>query len=443
MKIKALYLCFLGLFLVICLTLSVGILLYGPALPGANEQLQKAPVWTDDEGNQNDNYLGDAAAWVNDHFYLRQTLVSSNHLLNKILFGTSGEDTVIVGKDGWLYFAETLDNYTGLDAFSDRELYAITQNLAMMAQYCQDNGTDFTFLIAPNKNTLYPQYMPDFGATAATPDSRKVLDMLASMDVSTVDLFTQFQTQPEILYYATDSHWHTKGAALAADLINETFGVKTAYYNGPFGIGEMPYTGDLYHMLFPAFEGTEEDPVYKDELNFTYTGKSTKPDAITLTTESAQPGSILVYRDSFGNLLHPYLAASYGSAQFSRSNTYDLTQDYDHVLIELVERNLSYLLKNVPVMESPAEELTLPQTSGSVTIVSKPKSNAPEGYVLWTGTAAADIDPDSPVYIQANSKLYRAFLTENNGFAVYLPAHCAPEGVAWYVSSVLTFYSPK
>ena len=55
MKIKALYLCFLGLFLVICLTLSVGILLYGPALPGANEQLQKAPVWTDDEGNQNDN----------------------------------------------------------------------------------------------------------------------------------------------------------------------------------------------------------------------------------------------------------------------------------------------------------------------------------------------------------------------------------------------------
>ena len=113
------------------------------------------------------------------------------------------------------------------------------------------------------------------------------------------------------------------------------------------------------------------------------------------------------------------------------------------MLIELVERNLSYLLKNVPVMESPAEELSLPQASGSVSIVSKPKSKAPEGYVLWTGTAAADIDPDSPVYIQANSKLYRAFLTENNGFAVYLPAQCAPEGAAWYVSSVLTFHSPK
>ena len=442
MKKKALYLCFLGLFLAICLALSVGILCFGPALPGANEQLQKPPVWKDSEGNYNDSFFTDAAAWVNDHFYLRQTLISTNHLLNKTLFSTSGENTVIVGQEDWLYFGETLDNYTGLNAFSQRELFAITQNLALMARYCEENGKSFTFMIAPNKNSLYPQHMPDFGVTTAIPDSRKLLDLLTSTDVNTVDLFTEFLNRSEILYYATDSHWHTRGAALAADLINETFGVQTAFYEGPFVTSETPYTGDLFHMLYPAFEGTEPDLVYAGELNFTYTGKSTKPDAITLTTESGQPGSILVYRDSFGNLLHPYLAASYGTAQFSRSNAYDLTQDYDHVLIELVERNLSYLLKNVPVMTCPTEELTLPQAGGTVSMTANPKSKAPEGYVLWTGTVTTDLDPDSPIYVQANDQVYRAFLTENNGFAVYLPAQCAPECAAWYIGSVLTSYSP-
>ena len=429
MKKKALYLCFLGLFLVICLTLSLGILRFGPALPGANEQLQKAPVWKDAEGNCNDSFLTDAAAWVNDHFYLRQTLISTNHLLNKTLFGTSGENTVIVGKEDWLYFEETLENYTGLNAFSQRELFAITQNLSMMDQYCKENGKSFTFMIAPNKKSLYPQYMPDFGVTATESDSRKLLDMLASAGVTTVDLFARFQAEPEILYYATDSHWHTQGAALAADLVNETFDVQTAFYDGPFVTSKTPYTGDLYHMLYPAFEGTEPDLVYARELDFAYTSKSTKPDAITLTTKSEQPGSIFVYRDSFGNLLYPYLANSYGASRFSRSNTYDLTLDADHVLIELVERNLRYLITYAPVMPSPATEMALPKSYASAAEVSHaPKARAPKGCDAWTGILPA-ADDHAKAYLLWDGQCYEAFLLENGAFTVYLPENATAEAL--------------
>lgn len=441
MKKNGYYLCFLGLFLVLCVTLSLGILFAGPALPGANEQLQKAPAWTDREGNFNDNYLADVAAWVNDHFFLRQTLISANHRLNVNTFGTSGEDTVIVGRDGWLYFGATLDNYTGLNAFSHRELFAMSQNLSMMDAYCRENGKQFAFLITPNKNSLYPEYMPDFGATAKAPDSGKLLSRLEALGVTTVDLFTVFGNAPEILYYATDSHWNSKGAALAADVINHAFGVQTSFYNGPFVQAEKPYTGDLYNMLYPAFPGRETEQVYAGNLEFTYTSSATKPDAITLTTESGAAGNLLVYRDSFGNLLHPYLAASYGTARFSRSNNYDFTGDFEFVLVELVERNLSYLLQYVPVMECPIEALELPAASGAVTIESNPKGKAPEGFALWTGTADENIDPESVVYVQAEDVVYRAFLTENNGFAVYLPAGAAPECAAWYTDSVLKTYN--
>lgn len=443
MKKNGFYLCFIGLFLALCLALSLGILFAGPALPGANEQLQKAPAWTDRHGNFNDNYLTDVAAWVNDHFFPRQALISANHSLNANLFGVSGEDSVIVGSDGWLYFGATLDNYTGIHGLSNRELYAMAQNLSMMAQYCQENGKQFAFLIAPNKNSLYPAHMPDFGVTAQTPDSRKLLDYLQELDVPTVDLFAVFGAIPEVLYYATDSHWHSRGAALAADTVNAAFGVTSSFYDGPFANAEKPYIGDLYAMLYPAFTGWETDPVYTGTLDFAYTSNTTKPDSITLTTQSSAPGTILVYRDSFGNLLHPFLAASYGSARFSRSNQYDLTGDYEHVLVELVERNLSYLLKYVPIMECPTEDILLPNASGSVKIIDKSKEKAPEGYVLWTGIATEDIDLDSAVYVQSGDLVYRAFLTEDNGFAVYLPAEAAPTCVAWYANGSLKSYTPN
>lgn len=436
MKKNGMYIGFLSLFFVLCLMLSVGILFAGPALPGANEQLQKTPVLQDQEGNFNDHFLAEVSAWINDHFFLRQTLISTNHSLNGGVFGVSGEDTVIVGKDGWLYFAATLDNYTGINGFSDRELFSMAQNLAMMDEFCRENGKEFAFVIAPNKNSLYPEAMPDYGAVAEKPDSQKLLALLEEKAVNAVDLYKAFGAESEVLYYATDSHWNSRGAALGADAINSAFGVQTNFYEGSFEIAEEPYTGDLFNMLYPAFQGQEQDPVYAGELQFDYTSSATKPDSITLTTESAADGAILVYRDSFGNLLHPYLAASYGSAKFSRSNSYDLTGEYDYVLVELVERNLNYLLRNVPVMTNQQEDVALPKPSGTVIMEEKPNSKAPEGFVLWTGVTASDADADSAVYVQAETGIYRAFLTENNGFAVYLPEDTVPESAAWYAGGI-------
>ena len=67
-----------------------------------------------------------------------------------------------------------------------------------------------------------------------------------------------------------------------------------------------------------------------------------RPDSITIDTESAGEGSLLMFRDSFGELLYPYLAAEFGSARFSRQAAYDLTTaaslGSDTVVIELVER---------------------------------------------------------------------------------------------------------
>lgn len=415
MKQKIAHILFLGAFLALCLLPSLGLLAAGPSEAGANEQLSEAPVLTDEEGKLNTDYLSDLSGWVNDRFFLRQELISADRWISAHILGTSGESGVILGSEGWLFYADTLNDYAGADPMTDRELFSAAKNLSLMAEYCRENGREFLFVIAPNKNSLYGEYMPDYGVRAEESDASRLLAQLNRLDVSNVDLFAAFDAEDEILYFAHDSHWNSKGAALGADLINAAFGKTSAYSAGPFS--EASHDGDLYAMLYPAFRDPETDKVYDGALNYTFTSKATRPDAIVLTTESEQDGSLLVYRDSFGNLLFPYLADSYGSARFSRSTTYDLTAEGDYVVIELVERNLRYLIANLPVTVSPQRQISLPQTTAGAVSV----ETTSRGDLQQVTGGLPQLDADSPIYVVCGDAVYEAFCLENNGFGVNLP----------------------
>ena len=421
---KVLQFAFIILILAMGLVLSVGIWLYGPSQPGANEKLSATPALHTKDGKWNDSFLKDTATWFSDHFFLRQELISINNRISSILFQTSGEDSVILGKEGWLYFDSTLDDYTGQNTMTDKELSAAAHNLELMAQYCREQGKDFVFIIAPNKNSLYPQFMPDYGVVSAEHDAQKLLSRLENTPV--IDLFSAFGCQDEILYFKTDSHWNSKGAALAADLINQRFGKDTNYFGGTYTFTN-DYTGDLYTMGYPAFPGKESQPNYDGQLNFRFTSKATQPDSITLLTESDNSGSLLVYRDSFGNLLYPYLADSYGTVRFSRSTGYDLTLEADHIVVELVERNLDYLITYLPVMPSPVSTVSLPeQISGNLQITSNPRANAPDSCAQWTGLA--DYEAGDTIYVITENGAYMAFQTKD-GFGAYLPENEIPTDV--------------
>lgn len=429
MKKKLLYGGFLAVILAMGLALSVGVLFFGPSQAGANEKLSPAPVLIEKDGKLNNRFLSDAANWLGDHFYGRQELISVNNRLSALLFGTSGSDSVILGHHGWLYYGSTISDYTGENTMTDRELFCASNNLRLMASYCESRGIDFAFMIAPNKNSLYPENMPGYGVVSTLHASQKLHRLLDEMEVPYVDLFAAFRDQEEVLYFATDSHWNSKGAALGADLVNAAFGVESGYFSGAFSRSREPYTGDLYQMLYPAFSGTEYPPVYGGTLHFTYAGKATRPDSITLLTKGQGDTNLLVYRDSFGNLLYPYLANSYSDARFSRSNTYDLTADTDHVLIELVERNLRYLITYPPVMPSPAVSVALPQASESaVEVTHAPKARAPEGCDAWTGTLP-HTENRSTVSLLWNGQCYQAFLLQEDAYTVYLPEGASPEAL--------------
>lgn len=417
--------CFLAVSLCLCLILSIGMLFAGPSRAGANEQLAGTPAAVSEEGRLNLGYLSELIDWVRDHFFLRQELISVDHWLSAKLFHTSGDAGVILGSDGWLYYADTVSDYTGTDSMTQRELFASAYNLRLMADYCRGQGRDFLFVIAPNKNSLYPEHMPNYGALAETTDAERLMALLDANGVNTVDLFQAFRQESRILYFAHDSHWNTMGAALGADRINAAFGVPSHYYTAGDFSQRAAHTGDLFTMLYPAFPDTEEDVVYGGTLSYSFTTSATRPDAIVLNTEGSGQKTLLAYRDSFGNLLFPFLADSFAAARFSRSTSYDLTKDADCVLVELVERNLPYLIQNIPVMPAPQVSLSLPDAvSGTVAATASTRGD----WLQVRGQLPA-ADTDAPVYVVCGGIVYEAFCLEDNGFGICLEHSNLPEYV--------------
>ena len=440
MKQRILKWCFVAVFFAASLILSLGILFAGPSKAGANERLSKTPVLVGEDGKVNLDFLADAATWVGDHFYLRQELITLNNRFAATIFNTSGAEDVVLGSDGWLYYGSTLDNYTGQNLMTDRELFSAATNLELIANYCREQDREFLFVITPNKNSLYADNMPNTGLSNPRQDATSLHKALAARQVKYVDLFALFDSQEETLYFAHDSHWNSKGAALGADAINNAFG-KSSHYSDDAFTATAPHRGDLYEMLYPAGEDPEQDVVYGGKLNFSYAGSATKADSILLKTQGSGQGSLLAYRDSFGNLLYPYLADSFATAQFSRSTRYDLTQPGDFVLIELVERNLRYLVSNLPLMPAPESEQQLPEAlSGTANFTT---AKGPTGYTQVKGVLPATPDTDSRVYLVCGEKTYEAFLTENNSYGGYIPADATADKLLFTQNGQAVVYDLK
>lgn len=436
---KTISLVFAVLFLALCAVPSLGLLITGGSGAAANQLLAAKPSLVKRGGEFNADVLKDLAAYVDDRFFLRQEAVTLWAELNAGLLRSSVTDQVLLGQDGWLYYTPTLADYARSEPMTPRELWCAARRLYLLQEYVEARGGQFLFTAAPNKNSLYPAHMPALPREEIPSNAELLQTVLDGMGVHTLDLFAVFRAEDEELYFPRDSHWNGRGAALAADAILGALGRESGYFNGDFAEGA--HRGDLYEMLFPAGSETDPDLVYA--AGFTFSADSENPDSITIRTQSAAGnGSLLMYRDSFGRSLYPYLAEAYSDALFSRKTDYDPTalEPGGTLVIELVERNLRYLLDYTPSL--PAAERGAALTGGAVLageLRCVLKKGGPEGYVVLSGAYGGRTpETDSPVYVQTASGLFEA-LPGPEGFSACLPESAlqSPMRVFWYAEGTL------
>ena len=356
------------LFTVLCmlalLVPSVGTLIFGHSSPVGNESVALRPSVTSSDGTLNIAYISDLGAYFEKRFAFRPEAITADSAVLAKLFQTSSVDTVAVGKDGWMYYTDSLNDYAGRYPLSDRELGLAARNLKIIQDYCEEQGIGFLFTIAPNKNTLYGTHMPYYADYMVSDRHNRdgITAQLEKYGVHYSDLFTVFRNEKEVLYFQQDSHWNNKGALLAYDTILTDLGHPHDDYADAAVSRKKTHVGDLSAMLYPASSEPEFDYDYGQNERFSYvTHTRSVEDATIITHCDEAEGSLYMYRDSFGNALLPFMAGAYADALFTKAFNKDIAMDLekaspDVFIMELVERNLDWLITMPPLVR--AKELS-------------------------------------------------------------------------------------
>lgn len=359
---NTMYRLYTAVFVGVCLIPSVLM----PVIKGDSSKekrvLAEKPHIKNEDGSLNFSFFKEFDDYFSEHFAFRQPLVTADGRMKSALLGTSPNSDVIVGKNGWLYYGETADDYLNINNLSERAINNICHNLDLVEKYCEQNNIDFTFFSAPNKNTVYPENMPFNYIPSESKDnleriSEKLADREYFLDMKNVLLSAESNIP---LYHKTDTHWNNLGAYVGHVGIMNKLG-RESCSSGTSWHSENNRLGDIAAMIYPS-EKAKDTQIYNDyEFKYSYLGHFRGLDDISINTQNSERnGQLTMFRDSYGEAILPYMAECFESAEFLRSVPYNISTLSDRTLIiEIVERNLGNLQKYAPVMSAPKAEIPM------------------------------------------------------------------------------------
>ncbi len=442
---------FIVVCMVICLIPFAGMTFFRTDTTTENKTLASFPKVME-EGTVNLDFFDELSDYFEDHFAFREYLVNADALIQSKVFQVSNVDTVIVGEDGWLYYSATLDDYLGQDLMSEREIYNAAHNIALLQTYVEEQGAQFAVTVAPNKNTLYGENMPYYDSYTVS-DERNIEyleEQFEAQGVSYIDLFSVFENEDEVLYLKRDSHWNAKGAVLAYNTILNSMDISHDSLSKVSANRSKTEIGDQNTMVYPLTAEPEWNYNYEYDVTYEYvTETSSVEDAWIMTSNDSGEGSLLMFRDSFGNTLLPLMANTFSQAYFSKGTPYmigNYMQIYapEVVIVEKVERNIDEFASTPPVMQGIETVLeSVPDTAVTNATCNVAESESAMTYISVNGILE-DTEDLTNVYIRLGAngveETYEAFLvtTEESdyGYQLYLSKTSVAEAFAGAESSV-------
>lgn len=403
---------------VLLLTPSAGLLFAGPSQSTSAEKRELAdfPSLTADD-TLNTAYLSEAGDWFEEHFAGRTAFVTANSLLKQCTLGSVYGDEVLIGKNGYLFYDGTLDDYFRRHRMTERELFITAYNIRLLQDYCSERGAQFLFALAANKNTLYPQYMPDHYLEGnGKSNARALLPYLDALGVEYVNMADILAGRDD-LYYKKDSHWTPEGAYLGYQALMTGLDKEKFLPGAP--VWKMQgHVGDIEEMLLPEGFSSETAPALTWDFHYSADAGADAPNVRTKNPDGT--GTLMMYRDSFGEGLLPYLAETFSSCWFTQiwpcvmNDIDEINAQY--VILEKVERNLIDLAVRPAIMRPPAAD----PGEGAVCMSSSQAELRDEGSLVQVhgSIEPALLETDTPIYIAVGSGssriVYRAFLSTNS-----------------------------
>lgn len=123
------------------------------------------------------------------------------------------------GRDNWIFLNEEFTDRNsiyqslGVQRYSTEELKLWKLVFKQRYEWTKDNGMDYAVVVAPNKETIYPEFLPGRYHKGA---DRTVVDQImdALPEIRWIDLREPLQAaknRGRLLYYPDDTHWNDFG----------------------------------------------------------------------------------------------------------------------------------------------------------------------------------------------------------------------------------------
>lgn len=241
-------------------------------------------------------------------------------ILSGIMFPTkSMASQVITGKDGWLFYkaigdGSTLSDYEGINHYSPQGLQRVEKNIMAAKNAVEAKGARFVVMLAPNKESIYSEYMPKKYKRKTTytryDQLYDYLEANTSLDVCyPKQSLLKYKDKYE-LYYPTDNHWNRQGQFIGVqELMDITDGRSIPISSVKF-TKERNYYGDLCTLSYG------EHNYYCDQ--YTFKTKVKKKD------KSSQ--NLLLVGDSFAGRMYNVAKKYYKRTRFCHIDDFSMSK---------------------------------------------------------------------------------------------------------------------
>lgn len=306
-------------------------------------------------------------AYIRDHFGLRDILVGCRAILSIKVLNSSPVSSLRIGKEGWFYWNkhQLSEDFRGRHPMSASDRLIFLEGMRCKGQWLAERGIRYLMVIAPEKQTIYPEYLPEYlqrnkGRTRFDQIRDSIvqgypgLDPLAFLDLKDALLRQKKRHQ---IYYRTDTHWNFRGGLVCyeeiAKRLSAWFPDITPKPRSFFQELVIPNEegGDLLQQVNAHGVLREDRPIFQPQ--YVCSGRwpvetiKTSIPAFGMGCEEARHKAI-VFRDSYFNYVLPFLSEHFAEIIYIW-NGYDQTivqqmiETFhpDVVIEEFLERFLS------------------------------------------------------------------------------------------------------
>ncbi|UCE56519.1 MAG: hypothetical protein JSV31_14055 [Desulfobacterales bacterium] len=277
--------------------------------------------------------------YINDSFSLRSPLIFAKNWLDYNIFRMTDTTGVHVGTDGWLYRRKSIEDFRKEACNDNRQVEWLILELHALEKIIEASGRRFLFMVAPNKTTIYPEYVGFMPNSASCDNSRYelFLENVATHKLMSFvrldELLKHAKNRYAPLYDKASTFWNGLGALVAAENLHQQIdnhgsGLRPLFYpsfkTDPFG--------DLKRQLMGLCLPDEDKPLRHFKNPY-------QPDL---------PAAI-VYGDDFMHNLLPYMIQMSGQLDVVQSERVPSKQhgedlrSYEFILLEKAESELETL----------------------------------------------------------------------------------------------------